>query len=69
MKSIMPTGHLFTFEFNERRVEGARDDFAKLGLAPEFVTVTHRDVLTNGFLTTEQDRQISVAATPAKDTA
>jgi tRNA (adenine57-N1/adenine58-N1)-methyltransferase len=64
MKSIMPTGHLYTFEFNEKRVDCARQDFARLGLAPEFVTVTHRDVLTNGFLTSEADRQISASATP-----
>lgn len=56
----MPTGHLFTFEFNEKRVQEARKDFAKLGLAPEFATVTHRDVLTNGFLTTEFDRLASI---------
>lgn len=60
MKTIMPTGHLFTFEFNEKRVQEARKDFAKLGLAPEFATVTHRDVLTNGFLTTEFDRLASI---------
>jgi len=50
IKAILPTGHLFTYEFNENRANGAREDFGKLGFAPEFVTVTHRDVLAGGFL-------------------
>jgi tRNA (adenine57-N1/adenine58-N1)-methyltransferase len=50
IKAILPTGHLFTYEFNENRANGARTDFGKLGFAPEFVTVTHRDVLAGGFL-------------------
>ena len=45
----MPTGHLFTFEFNESRVGKAKADFTVMGLAP-YITVTHRDVLENGFL-------------------
>ena len=48
-KAIMPTGHLYTFEFNENRVGRAKEDFAALGLAP-YLTVTHRDVLSNGFM-------------------
>lgn len=48
-KAIMPTGHLFTFEFNESRVDKAKADFKAMGFAP-YITVTHRDVLTNGFL-------------------
>lgn len=47
-KAILPTGRLFTFEFNPDRVVKARADFEKLGLA-SFITVTHRDVLANGF--------------------
>jgi len=47
-KAILPTGHLFTFEFNPGRVVKATADFVKLGLS-EFITVTHRDVLANGF--------------------
>ena len=47
-KAIMPTGHLFTFEFNESRVTQARDDFTRMGFS-QYVTVTHRDVLNNGF--------------------
>ena len=39
-KTLAPTGHLYTFEFNEERVGLARDEFAALGLH-ENVTVTH----------------------------
>jgi len=48
-KSILPSGHLFTFEFSEQRVVEARKDFETLGLS-ENITVTHRDVLQEGFL-------------------
>lgn len=48
-KAIMPTGHLYTFEFSEDRVSKARSDFTTLGFA-KYVTVTHRDVLQNGFI-------------------
>lgn len=48
-RACMPTGHLFTFEFNEDRVGKAKAEFAEMGLS-KFITVTHRDVLANGFL-------------------
>ena len=48
-KAINPSGHLYSFEFNQARVEKAIEDFKNLGFA-EFITVTHRDVLTNGFI-------------------
>lgn len=53
-KAVMPTGHLYTFEFNENRVGRARVDFANLGFR-SYVTVTHRDVLANGFLLEADD--------------
>ena len=53
-RAIIPTGHLFTFEFNEDRVSKARADFEKLGL-DKHITVTHRDVLTHGFLLNTED--------------
>ena len=31
MRAILPSGHLFTYEFNAVRAEKARDDFRKLG--------------------------------------
>jgi tRNA (adenine57-N1/adenine58-N1)-methyltransferase catalytic subunit len=43
-KMIMPTGHLFTFEFNAGRVERANQDFKEMGFQ-DYVTCTHRDVL------------------------
>jgi len=49
VKNIFPTGHLYTFEFNLQRKEKAAQDFIKLGIN-DYVTTTHRDVLTNGFL-------------------
>ena len=56
VKAVMPTGHLYTFEFNETRVGRAKTDFKTLGFDP-YVTVTHRDVLNEGFLleTTEEN--------------
>jgi len=48
-KMILPIGHLFTFEFNEGRVIKAKEEFAELGLE-NYITVTHRDVLSQGFL-------------------
>ncbi len=51
IRSILPNGHLFTYEFNAVRAERAREDFTKLGFMDnKLVTVTHRDVLSNGFL-------------------
>jgi tRNA (adenine57-N1/adenine58-N1)-methyltransferase catalytic subunit len=46
--NMMKRGHLFTFEFNAERVKAAKDDFEQLGII-DFVTVTHRDVVKNGF--------------------
>ena len=55
-RAILPTGKLFTFEFNESRVTQAREEFQRLGLAsPVCITVTHRDVLADGF--TLQDKE------------
>lgn len=55
IRQILPTGHLFTFEFNQVRAEKAREDFyGKLGFKG-LVTVTHRDVLSNGFLLKDEE--------------
>lgn len=53
-KAVMPVGHIYTFEFNEARVERAKTDFSALGFSP-YITVTHRDVLSDGFLLEESE--------------
>ena len=53
-KAIIPTGHLYTFEFNFDRVGKAKADFEKLGIG-QYITVTHRDVLSDGFLLNHED--------------
>jgi tRNA (adenine57-N1/adenine58-N1)-methyltransferase catalytic subunit len=44
-------GHVFTFEYHQERADKAREDFARLGLAP-FVDVAHRDAVADGFAIT-----------------
>ena len=45
---LSPSGHLFTFEFNQLRVDYARLDFLNLSI-DDIVTVLQRDVLELGF--------------------
>eukprot|EP01027_Heterolobosea_sp_BB2_P023060 GEZU01034069.1.p1 GENE.GEZU01034069.1~~GEZU01034069.1.p1 ORF type:complete len:382 (+),score=88.87 GEZU01034069.1:3-1148(+) len=47
--TIAPTGHLYTYEFHEERAKMARKDFDENGYGT-LVTVTHRDVIKDGFL-------------------
>ena len=49
--AVRPHGHVHTFEFNSERVDKARHDFDSLQLAPDLVTVHHRDVCAHGFPT------------------
>lgn len=56
IRSIFPGGHLFTYEFNQVRSEKAREEFDRLGFVEQkLVTVTHRDVLSNGFLLNNEE--------------
>ncbi|CAG7816073.1 unnamed protein product [Allacma fusca] len=48
IRTVFPTGHLFTFDFHQIRADLAREEFQKHGLS-EWVTVGHRDVITDGF--------------------
>ncbi|XP_071498502.1 tRNA (adenine(58)-N(1))-methyltransferase catalytic subunit TRMT61A-like [Diadema antillarum] len=48
-RTIAPSGHLYTFEFHEQRAEKASEEFVEHNLS-DIVTVTHRDVSTDGFL-------------------
>ena len=64
-KAILPTGYLYSFEFNKDRVEKAKADFTKLGLAG-FITVTHRDVLKKGFTLGQDDEPITEGCSDAR---
>jgi len=48
LRAVKDTGHLYTFDFHESRVEQAREEFKYHGLG-DFVTVQHRDVCADGF--------------------
>lgn len=48
LRTIAPSGHLYTFDFHALRVETATDEFRRHGLA-DLVTVMHRDVCKEGF--------------------
>ncbi|XP_014212530.1 tRNA (adenine(58)-N(1))-methyltransferase catalytic subunit TRMT61A isoform X1 [Copidosoma floridanum] len=48
VRTIRPNGHLYTFDFHEQRVSLAQEEFKSHGI-DEFVTVSHRDVCTQGF--------------------
>lgn len=48
LRTIAPSGHLYTFDFHALRVETATDEFRRHGLA-DLVTVMHRDVCKDGF--------------------
>ncbi|KAA6392225.1 MAG: putative tRNA methyltransferase complex GCD14 [Streblomastix strix] len=47
IRSVAPTGHLFTFEFNRVRADAAREELSQGGMGI-YVTVTHRDVVAEG---------------------
>ena len=48
IRTVAPSGHLYTFDFHAERVEKARTEFAEHGLS-DMVTATHRDVCSEGF--------------------
>lgn len=48
IRSILPDGHLYTFEFHQERAQKAEEEFKDHGLA-DYVTVTHKDVCQFGF--------------------
>ncbi|EDO48847.1 predicted protein [Nematostella vectensis] len=49
IRSIAPTGHLYTYEFHEERSKQARKEFIDHNV-DHLVTVTHRNVTADGFL-------------------
>ncbi|KAK2579266.1 hypothetical protein KPH14_008226 [Odynerus spinipes] len=48
IRAIRPSGHLYTFDFHEQRVNIASTEFKRHGLS-DFVTVECRDVCAQGF--------------------
>lgn len=48
LRAIRPSGFLYTFDFHEKRVQKAHDEFKSHGLG-DFVKVTQRDVCEKGF--------------------
>ena len=48
IQTIMPFGHLFTFDFHEGRCEAVRKEFEEHDLT-EFVSVRCQDVCSQGF--------------------
>lgn len=48
IRSILPDGHLYTFEFHKERAQKAEEEFKDHGLS-DYVTVTHKDVCQFGF--------------------
>ncbi|KAJ1979712.1 tRNA (adenine-N(1)-)-methyltransferase catalytic subunit trm61 [Dimargaris verticillata] len=47
-RSIAPNGHLYSFEYHEKRYEIAKAEFEQHGIA-DLITLQHRDVLKDGF--------------------
>lgn len=52
IRTLLPHGKLFTFEFNEGRAAEANSEFQQLGLINNVVS-EHRDVIENGFAHTD----------------
>ncbi|XP_046989259.1 tRNA (adenine(58)-N(1))-methyltransferase catalytic subunit TRMT61A-like [Schistocerca americana] len=48
IRTIKPSGHLFTYDFHAARVDVVREEFKEHGLS-EYVSVEHRDVCEDGF--------------------
>lgn len=53
--SVGRNGHVYTFEYNEARAEAAKSEFKDLQL--NNITVTHRDVVKNGFSLMNNDNE------------
>jgi precorrin-6B methylase 2 len=49
LRTIAPSGHLYTFDFHSQRVKTAHDEFIGHGFSESLVTVALRDVCTDGF--------------------
>ena len=49
LRSIVPTGHLYTFDFHEQRSKIAASEFLDHGYGTSVVSCGHRDVCADGF--------------------
>ncbi|KAL0579880.1 tRNA (adenine-N(1)-)-methyltransferase catalytic subunit trm61 [Marasmius crinis-equi] len=49
MRTVGPTGHLWSYEFHEARHSKAKEEFTRHGFHPSRVTLTHRNVCKDGF--------------------
>lgn len=58
-RAVAPTGHVYTFEFNEVRAIAARREFDENGIG-HLLTVTHQDVCEHGFGTFPNESADSV---------
>ncbi|PKA57708.1 tRNA (adenine57-N1/adenine58-N1)-methyltransferase [Apostasia shenzhenica] len=47
-RAVVPSGHVYTFDFHEQRADLAREDFDRNGLA-SLITVSVRDIQGEGF--------------------
>ena len=47
-RCVAPTGRVWTYEFNETRVNAAKEEFEDNGIS-KYVTVVHRDIQRDGF--------------------
>lgn len=48
IRSLHPTGHLYSFEFNQNRIKAVQIEFSSLHTNP-FVTIIHRNICQEGF--------------------
>ena len=69
LRIVAPHGHLYTFEFHKGRADGVREDLIADGFGKN-VTVTHRDVCSDGFFDDDTDadseKSSSSCPTPSK---
>lgn len=63
LRSILPHGHLYTYEFHETRASVAQAEFEEHGFQPDTLTLTHRDVCVDGFgLEEEEEENVQATA-------
>jgi tRNA (adenine57-N1/adenine58-N1)-methyltransferase len=56
-KNSRRRGHLFTFEYHEKRYKEAEQEFRRHGFNEGMITITHGDVCENGFKNKEETEE------------